>query len=75
MTKFKLSEVKKFRKRFGATALVMMMSISSTLGTSGSFLDSVFVNAQTAEKVQMEQEVVSDAEEVDAGSYGLCATT
>ena len=71
MTKFNLSKVKKFRKRFGAAALVFMMSISSTLGTSASMLDSVFVKAKTASEKE-EQEVVSEAEEVNANSYGLC---
>lgn len=67
------------RKKILSVALATVLAVSTVFGSSPKFYQSLTVNAQTTSENSVkdteEQEVVSDAEQVDASGYGLCDYT
>ena len=67
------------RKKILSVALATVLAVSTVFGSSPKFYQSLTVNAQTTSENSVkdteEQEVVSDAEQVNAGNYGLCDKT
>lgn len=67
------------RKKILSVALASVLTVSTVFGSSPQLYQSLAVNAQTTsvdtEQDSTEQEIVSDAEQVDASNYGLCDYT
>ena len=65
------------RKKILSLALATLMTVSTLFETSASYINVIQAKANEESKIQEEevQEVVLDAEQVDASDYGLCETT
>ena len=60
------------RKKIISHAMAALLSVSSLWDVSPTFYGSIVASAKADSQAETEEEVVVDAEEVDASSYGLC---